>query len=148
MKNILLAFVSFFVLSSNAMQSKEKSCKDKIAAVLFEVCVNPPFQVLQIPSDKIKVEELFGRTIKINHSKYKEWKLNKPLYINCKMSRNEITKALCVSFNTESILRKTCTLSQDDYQKLFPTVSVSAKTWMQELYQKLKERIPFLDSDY
>lgn len=148
MKNLLLTVLFSAVLHTEAMPSKEKLREDKIPVNLFTVCVQPPFQVLQIQSkNKVKIEELSGSSVKINQLKFKEWTLRKPLYINYEMPKDSIIEALSESLNTDTdhIIDHSLYISQNDFQELFPTISYSTKTWLQNLYQKITERIPFLE---
>ena len=150
MKNLLLTVLFSAVLHTEAMPSKEKLREDKIPVNLFTVCVQPPFQVLQIQSkNKVKIEELSGSSVKINQLKFKEWTLRKPLYINYEMPKDSIIEALCKSLNTDTdhVTAHSLHMSQNDFQELFPNFLYSTKTWLQGLYQKITEKFTFLD-DY
>lgn len=123
MKNLAMIFAFFVVVfsNSNAMQSERSNRNQNgVPVVLYKVNVQPPVEVLQIPSKKIvRLGGVISKSIRIDCKEYNGIKMNAPINIRYDMTKEELGQSLCKAFGVDSVDFGEGHMSMDFYSKMF-----------------------------
>ena len=129
MKNLALiltlGFATFF--DAHTMKS-EQSNRDQegVPIVLYKVNVQPPVEVLQIPSKKIvQLGGMISRSISIDCKKYNGIKMNAPIKISYDMTKEQLGQSLCTSFGVYSISFGEGVMPMDVYSRMFSSFNIN-----------------------
>jgi hypothetical protein len=144
MKNLLLTLGLFLYSNTNAMQTDKD--QEMISAILFTVNVNPPVQIIQVPSQKkVKFEDQVGRRIKVIIENSNRTPIYSSIYINYDTPPDIIVAFLSKFFDASIIECQRCNMSFDTYYELFPTVSSVTKKWSKVFWEKVTSSVSFFD---
>ncbi len=128
MKNLamIFAFVVMF-FNSNAMQSEQSGCSQEgVHVVLYKVNVQPPVEVLQIPSKKIiQLGGMISESIEIDCKEYNGIKMSGPINIRYDMTKEEVGRSLCTAFGVDSIRFGEGIMPMDFYSRMFDSLGIN-----------------------
>lgn len=124
MKNLLLiiALVLIFRLEANPFkQINFTDGSEDIHFVLYRVKTESKIDVLQIPSEeRIILEHISQENIRIDSDNFNGVPVYIPINLDYSMTKKEICRALCESFNVSEILWFQGVMPRDEYLRIFP----------------------------
>ena len=127
MRNFLLALglmSILFVNSVTALSSTvQTNLNERIPISIFTVEIHPPLRILQIPSEKrIRFGDIIGEELGL--SRYRGLRLSKPICIRYDMTRQQISEALCDSFNVSHVSCFEGVILRKHFERIFPPFSL------------------------
>ena len=144
MKNLLLTVGLFLFSNTNAMQTAKD--QKMMSAILFTVNVDPPVQIIQVPSQKkVKFEDQVGRRVRVTIENSNRTPIYSSTYINYDTPANVVIVFLRGSCDVEMVECRKCAMSLDTYYELFPTISSVTKKWSKVFWEKITSSISFFD---
>ena len=126
MRNLLLALGLALVLFSDSVvaltANTRTNLNERIPISIFTVEIHPPLRVLQIPSEKrIRFGDIIGEELGL--SSYRGLRLSKPICIRYDMTRQQMSDALCDSFNVNRVLYFEGVILRRHFERIFPPFS-------------------------
>ena len=153
MKNLAIVFAFFGIafFNSDAMKSEQFNCKQEgvssvkkervpsvkqedtsgvkqegIPIVLYKVNVQPPVEVLQIPSEKIiQLGGIISKSIRIDCKEYNGIRMRAPINIRYDMTKEELGQSLCSAFGVDSVAFGEGHMSKNLYSKMFGCLGIN-----------------------
>lgn len=115
-----LAVATFFDIS--AMQPDHFNNKQSsVPVILYKVNVQPPVEVLQIPSkEKVCLGGISAKSINMSCKEYNGIKIQAPIDIRYDMTRDQIGQSLCSTFGVDSVEFREGLIPTKTFSKMFP----------------------------
>ena len=126
MKNLILTLELILILCSDLVTAltgnTETNPHERIPIAIFTVEIRPPLRILQIPSEKrIRFGDIIGE--ELGFRRYKGLILNKPICVRYDMTIQQITEALCDSFNVNHVRCSEGVITRRYFERMFPPLS-------------------------
>ncbi|MCR4624237.1 MAG: hypothetical protein K5780_06420 [Alphaproteobacteria bacterium] len=125
MKNLVLIFVLFVASIANigAIPSNGQFVNNqggRIPIALYTVKLEPPVEVLVIPSKEVvKLGEFADSEIEIDCKSFGGHPVYSPIYVRHDMSLNDIVDSLCESFDVWGIECREGYITKETFSKMF-----------------------------
>lgn len=126
MRNLLLALELVLALFSDSVIALTANTRinlnERIPISIFTVEIHPPLRILQIPSEKrIRFGDIIGEELGL--SRYRGLRLSKPICIRYDMTKQQMSEALCDSFNVNHVSCFEGIILRKHFERIFPPFS-------------------------